>query len=185
MKPEKIRTVKADGYNIKPITEIVFHNIPSNRKVCGVYKIMFGDKYYIGQSFHTAKRAKVHQSEINKLVNCDGTSGKRANIISHVKNNKEITSIHVFMLEECPESELLKTEQKWLTLSKKDSNCLNSNFISYANPSISIAKNFKPIPVNINLTFNTPREYKLYNTFLSELDQVKKNPRVNLKKWFS
>lgn len=184
VKQDKIRLLENEGFYHKPIRKVILHNIPANRKVCGIYKIMFGEKFYIGQSFHVGKRMKQHRAEINKIF-CSGTpSGKKANIINHLKENTEIDSMDVFVLEECNESNLQNTEQKWLSEYKNDSHCLNSNFTSFTTPHVAAANKFKPVTVKTEFVFNTKREVSLYEKFLSELNQVRINPRVNLNKWY-
>lgn len=182
MTEEKIRIVKCEGFMTGPIKEIIYHDVPINQRRCGIYKLVFGEKYYIGQSIHISKRAKAHQYEIARIFNSNQPSGKRANLIDHLRNNKGITSIHVFVLERCAEIDLQKTEQKWLSKSKNDKNCLNSNFTALITPNVAMANKFKPVEVSINIVLNTQRELNLYNTFRSNLNAVKLNPRVNLDK---
>lgn len=47
-----------------------------------------------------------------------------------------------------------------------------------------MARNFKPVSIKVQIELKTQKELNLYNTFLSELAVIKKNPRATLKKWF-
>jgi len=144
-----------------------------------VFKFYYGDKYIISMGKYLKNAL-----EINKVFNTASASGKKAAILNHLKSDASINSMEVFVLEECKECDFQTTEQKWLHQSKGDTNCLNSNFVSYTTPHVAMRNNFKPVTVKPEFVFNTKREVSLYEKFLSELNQVRINPRVNLNKWY-
>lgn len=148
--------------------------------------MVFGNKYYIGQSYHIAKRAGTHMSEINSIImyrdgtNSDGNIGKKANIIEHLLANRKIRKIDVFILEECKECDLQNREQEWLLKSKGDLKCLNKNFVSFDTPTQRDNKKIEGTKVSVELELNTRREKNLYEKFLKELEILKEKPHAKI-----
>lgn len=109
--------------NLKKIRLKVDHISP---KMC-VYRIWFGEKYYIGSTIDLIARMKWHYRTIN-----DCFAGKRVgknsqtNIMNHLMDNPEITEGLVEIICFCKnERELVTLEKAALLPIYKHPNCLN------------------------------------------------------------
>lgn len=98
-------------------------------KIC-IYRIWFGNKFYIGATMDSYKRILGHITTINA-----GLEGKRTgknsitNIVNHLLDNPFIETGYFELLQECEtEMELVDIEHEWLYPCKDNPNCLNQNF---------------------------------------------------------
>lgn len=92
-----------------------------------VYKIWFGNKYYIGSAKEINARISLH---FNSILQCfDGRNigrNSQTNIMHHLMKNPSITEGIVDILAFVKsEHELVQEEKKWLDSSFRDINCLN------------------------------------------------------------
>ena len=98
-------------------------------KIC-IYRIWFGNKFYIGATLDSYKRLIQHIASIDGCFN-----GKRVgknsitNIVNHLKDNPFIETAFFELLEECEtEIDIVDAEHEWLYVEKGNPNCLNQNF---------------------------------------------------------
>lgn len=98
-------------------------------KVC-IYRIWFGNKFYIGATLNSYERILSHLSTIAAAF-----EGKRlgknsiTNIVNHLIANPIIETAFFELLEECEnEIDLVDAEHEWLYPCKDNPNCLNQNF---------------------------------------------------------
>jgi len=98
-------------------------------KTC-IYRIWFGNKFYIGATVNSYNRMISHISSIK-----NGFDGKRigknsiTNIVNHLKSNPYIETAFFEVLEECSnELDLVDAEHDWLCNFEGDENCLNQTF---------------------------------------------------------
>ena len=98
-------------------------------KIC-IYRIWFGNKYYIGATMDSSKRIMYHIKAIEA-----GFKGQRigmnsiTRMVNHLKENPIIETAFFELLEECEnEIDLVDGEHEWLYPCKGDPNCLNVNF---------------------------------------------------------
>lgn len=119
-----------------------FHFMPYRRlpQAGGIYKLWFGEKYYIGRSRCLYTRMYSHRSDLFKRVNglmkpddiyYDPELDAFKHIVAHLKTIPELEEIKVQILCYCStDDELVAMEQKWLTKAKKEGNCLNYGFVA-------------------------------------------------------
>lgn len=112
--------------------DIVYYNA-ADRKKRGVYKLFFGEKYYIGRGKALWNRIYIHKCDIKKrLAGLKETTDLdyMRNVIAHVKE----TGLKVatcFLIKECVTvDDLVNEEQKAFDLAKNDPNCLNVGFVA-------------------------------------------------------
>lgn len=98
-------------------------------KIC-IYRILFGNKFYIGATMDSYKRVLTHISSIDGCF--DGKRvGKNSitNIVNHLKENPIIQTGFFELLEECEnEIDLVDAEHEWLYPHKDNPDCLNVVF---------------------------------------------------------
>lgn len=114
----------------------------------GVYKIWFGNKYYIGSTKSLYRRKSSHINNLNKLIN-NLQVGESSNhkILKHLFMNLDITTGEMELLQEVnTEEELSPVEKMYLDEAMKDENCLNHSPLAIR-PSFS--KEPKPNPLAI------------------------------------
>ncbi len=102
--------------------------------MCGVYKLMIGDKYILGhiQKLHQAR--KSYWNSIGKIM-ADPTEALQDpqhyfhKIALHLQTYpSDATVVAVIrMLEECEPDKLTSVRAQWNEKCKKDSKCLNNN----------------------------------------------------------
>lgn len=97
-----------------------------NPKMC-VYKIWFGDKFYIGSSVDLNKRMQDHYRMILSCFRGERNGrNSQTNMMNHLKANPHIQEGIVEILEFCKsEYELVFAERKHLQPVYKTPNCLN------------------------------------------------------------
>ncbi len=97
----------------------------------GIYKIWFGNKYYIGSTIDTLDRMKYHYFSLvfaftqgEKIGNNSTTK-----MVNHLLCNPHIKNAFVELIQCCnTEYDLVAAEKKWLTPCEHDANCLNYQF---------------------------------------------------------
>lgn len=97
----------------------------------GIYRIWFGQKYYIGATTNTKERMWYHSTHLYKAFNYGEKLGKNSTskIVNHLLCNPYIKTAFVELLQECiREIDLVEAEYKWLSPCENDSNCLNYQF---------------------------------------------------------
>jgi hypothetical protein len=119
---------------------IKFNWLPSKSKpkAGGIYKIWFGEKYYIGRSRYLIGRCRGHENYTYKRLNglikpdkIDKELDYYKKIVAHLKKNKKIVEAKVEVLEYCDHDYWLYIkENKHLKAAKNDQNCLNMGFES-------------------------------------------------------
>jgi hypothetical protein len=170
----KKTVIKNDGFPGFVIGDIVLDGIYRNRKRCGVYKITYGDKFYIGSSVHVLKRAKEHRSAINSHFRWPSNNSRvSASVLDHIRANRDIKTMFVEMLEDCSESELHLVEKSWLKKSSCNSKCLNAVFNPTIAPYTKKKIEFKPVVITEKLNIDTLKEFELWAKFLAELKKLK------------
>lgn len=99
----------------------------------GVYRLWFGNKYYIGATKNTFNRMIGHITSINRCF--DGYRvGKNSitNIVIFLSKNQWIQTGFIELLEPVHlEEQLVDAEQGWFNKCYSDCNCLNERFTSY------------------------------------------------------
>ena len=97
---------------------------------CCIYRIWFGNKFYIGATLNSYERILGHTRAIYGAL-----AGKRlgknsvTNIVTHLKANQFIETAFFEVLEECnSELDLVDAEHDWLCNFKGHPDCLNQNF---------------------------------------------------------
>lgn len=118
--------------------QIDFEWMPSRKrpKSGGIYRLWFGEKYYIGRSRTLKYRIKSHRSDINaRLAGTykdplyDPNIDMYQHVIKHIKKLKGVTLFKAEVLIYCDtDDELVANEQKWFDKVKSDKNCLNYGF---------------------------------------------------------
>lgn len=98
----------------------------------GVYKINFGDMFYIGKAINVSRRLKTHQNEINMvLAGRNGSSNHRVHnaIARYLHAHPEITVATAVLLEEYvagPNKQSLEDrEVRWIESFTPSPLCLN------------------------------------------------------------
>lgn len=93
----------------------------------GIYKIWFGEKYYIGSSKNITRRKSSHINTLNNLINNLHTgSASNYNILKHLFINLDITCGLMELLQEVEnEEDLSKTEAMYILDCENDENSLN------------------------------------------------------------
>lgn len=94
---------------------------------CGIYKIVFGELYYIGSSNNIKRRIKQHQREINfslqvKIINPKGAYKKIKKYLDFHRRVKKYTA---YVIDSCEEKYLRALEKQYINASIKDNNCVN------------------------------------------------------------
>lgn len=101
----------------------------------GIYKIDFGERFYIGCANWVLPRMKQHARSINKILS--GSPMTPANdyychIISHLRKYPEITTGIVCVLEEVPrDGRIFDVEKKWKRFLNGAGMCLNTTESQY------------------------------------------------------
>jgi hypothetical protein len=110
----------AIGINIEIVNEL------DNNKM-GIYKIWFGEKYYIGSSKNITRRKSSHINTLNKLINNMHTgAASNYNILKHLFINLDITCGYMELLQEVEnEEDLSKIEAMYILDFDNDENSLN------------------------------------------------------------
>ena len=105
----------------------------SNLDLMCIYRIWFGEKFYIGATADSFKRIVGHYSYI--MEGLDGKHvGKNSvtNIVNHLRSNPHINTGYFEVLEICKdEYELVDAENEWLIHFKGNKNCLNVNYYAH------------------------------------------------------
>lgn len=102
----------------------IFKNKPL-LKSC-IYRIWFGDCYYIGSTKNIYNRVNGHQSELDKqLTKKNISSGTYRKIVCHILNTIGISCAVVEIIRPCPEEDLHKTERECHLKVLDDPQCLN------------------------------------------------------------
>lgn len=115
--------------------DFVFLNGKSSNK-SGIYKIWFGDHYYIGAALNFNERMKAHQDTLISAFYTGRRIGNNSTtkIVNHLLCNQHIKIAFVQILELCDtELSLVDAEHKWLYPCKNDSKCLNFSFKVHRN----------------------------------------------------
>lgn len=102
-------------------------------KMC-IYRIWFGNKYYIGSTANSFNRLCLHQRTFWRWFTFNERVGKNSvtNICNHVINSPYISTGYFELLLEIFKEEYLPVEEyKLLQQSFGDSNCLNYQFTTY------------------------------------------------------
>lgn len=101
-----------------------------NKNGCGIYKISFANKYYIGCSNNIFKRIREHRRLINYLMEKEilVAMGAYRKIKKMLVSNSRIDIAICTILEECEEKFLIAVEREYLIKSVNDKNCLNESF---------------------------------------------------------
>lgn len=99
---------------------------------CGVYRISFGKKYYIGCSNNIARRLMEHQKHINYIMQMEVllAMGCYREMKKHLVSYSKIKVAKCMILEKCEEKNLIHLEGMYLLAASKDNNCLNRSFPS-------------------------------------------------------
>ena len=174
---EKIDTFTVDCkcFYKTPISNIILHGIPPTGKTCGIYKICFGDYFYIGQSFNILNRIETHVRVINKHYNERSFKVKPTQkVMDCIDRDKNLKEVNVHLLEACGIFKLATAEYRWLRKHILDDKCLNSVYDMRHSP--SFFKN--PIKIGsqeLKFDLATKEQIKLYKKFLVDLKYLKKN----------
>lgn len=105
-------------------------------KRSGVYKLWFGDKFYIGRSRHLNDRLRSHERDLNRRKNgrwwnITGPQDFYQFVIMHLKKNPQINVAYMEVLEYCKtDEELIAAEQKYFDMHEWDVNCLNLGLVA-------------------------------------------------------
>ena len=83
----------------------------------GVYKLVIGERYYIGSTKRLSRRKSAHWQMLTKQRKHSNQKVMAA--------FEEHGSFEFVILEHCEADQLLEIEQKYLDLAKNDPNCLN------------------------------------------------------------
>jgi hypothetical protein len=102
----------------------------SHMGMCGIYRIWFGDKFYVGATMNTTNRMGNHLHTIRKYYfGSYPFKNSATNIVNHLKGNEYIQTGFYELLEECKcELDLVDAENDWLSCFLGDRNCLNYSF---------------------------------------------------------
>lgn len=106
-----------------------------NPDVEGVYRIWFGDKFYIGRSRKIAYRKRCHEQDLIRRFQADnpikGQFDYYQLIIAHLLKNPQISEAKMEILEVCEgDDALVAAEQKWFNKYEWDTNCLNLGLVA-------------------------------------------------------
>lgn len=123
---------------VKPLRKLTFEWIRKSGKTSagGVYRLWFGDKFYIGRTRCLVTRMSAHLSDLNahlagKRKVADPALDYYQKIIKHLKSDKKLSVVRVQILQFCKnDDELVATEQKCFDRYVNDKNCLNFGFIA-------------------------------------------------------
>lgn len=102
----------------------------------GVYKIWFGDKFYIGRTRYLWKRIRSHERDLNnrkkgRWWTITGPQDFYQFVIAHLKKNPQIQVAYMEVLERCDTDEaLVAAEQKYFDMHEWDTNCLNLGLVA-------------------------------------------------------
>lgn len=121
---------------IKPRITIEWHKSVKKPPEGGaVYRLWFGDKFYIGRSRAVRYRLKSHQSSLRvrlvskKPVQCHNDFYQF--VIAHLLANPDITVAYMEILELCnDDAGLVASEQKYFDKYIWDKRCLNLGFVA-------------------------------------------------------
>lgn len=93
----------------------------------GIYKIWFGDKYYVGSSKNISRRLVSHINTLNRLIlNVNVGSASNYNILNHLFLNLDITCGYMELIHEVlNEEDLSKTELMYIQDCNNDEFSLN------------------------------------------------------------
>ena len=106
--------------------DIIIRNELDKNKM-GIYKIWFGEKYYVGSSKNISRRKWWHIHNLNKLIN-NLQTGEASNnkILKHLFINLDITCGEMELLQEVEnQDDLSKIEAMYLENIDDDENSLN------------------------------------------------------------
>ena len=106
--------------------DVQIRNLLDKNKMC-IYRIWFGNKYYIGSTKNMARRRWNHVVNLNKLIyNLQTGEASNYNILKHLFMNLDITCGEMELLKEVEtEAELSPMEEMYLKEAVDDENCLN------------------------------------------------------------
>lgn len=91
--------------------------------VCGIYRIVFNDHFYIGKSVDIVRRASLHACTFRNLV----TANKKDKVSQFIRSNPDLYILHLELLEACEPEFLIEREQYYLDKHLKEERCLNTN----------------------------------------------------------
>lgn len=123
---------------VKKPRELTFEWVRKSGKTSagGVYKLWFGDKFYIGRSRCLVQRMSSHLNDLNarlsgKRIPSDPTLDYYQKVIKHLKKNKDIVVVRIEIVRFCKtDDELVANEQKQFDKHINDEMCLNFGFVA-------------------------------------------------------
>lgn len=120
LKPRSIVIRYADGF---PRQE---------EPVCGIYRIIVGDCFYIGRSVDIKRRASQHFKEINAILKLPEVIPNHymGKVRDYLLSNPAIKKIYFELLEGCSSDTINECEQVWFDKFNGDDKCLNFGFVS-------------------------------------------------------
>jgi hypothetical protein len=109
---------------------------PKDRFARCIYKISFGERFYIGAADWLERRMRSHKSTINRLLagtlQMNEKNDYYCHIITHLQKYPEIVEGIVTVLEEVPRDVyIFDVEKKWKRQLSRDGMCLNTTELQY------------------------------------------------------
>lgn len=104
---------------------IGLESLPKNQ--CGVYKIWFGKKYYIGKSTDIKKRVQWHRRHVIRALQelNFGSLGAHKNMLYHIWLTPSVKFARVEVLRRCHPIKVDNAEKRFIWAARNDNNCLN------------------------------------------------------------
>ena len=96
----------------------------------GVYRIWFGDRFYIGSSSNIYNRMRLHESDLSRYLGkgrlAPESGSWQANLIG--EDTDRVIVGRVEILDICSEEDHFMLEDQYLKAAEGDPRCLNSRF---------------------------------------------------------
>lgn len=137
-----------------------------NRYASGIYKITFGEKFYIGRTYFLFSRWYAHYLDIHKGINGDLPNHKLefyGSLINYLQENQRIKVGYIQLIKVCQDyQDMCASEDIILRSYKGHPDIVNKNLSSQISP--------KAAKFMIQLVFKKDKKF-FYNPFYKEIFQ--------------
>lgn len=100
------------------------------RNSMAVYRLWFGKKYFIFKGMKLAQSIENVSAQIKREIQVPKENSIMIKLVAYVRSAR-VTIMDVEVLKETDDQvDLLLTEYEWLQASKKDEDCLNTDFVN-------------------------------------------------------
>jgi hypothetical protein len=104
----------------------------ADKDCAAIYRLRVGEKYYIGSTGHTTKRAALHEWRINKSLLPGWSPGRNSPtlIYAHLRDHPEIETLYLEVIAIVDSDDgLVEGEQFQFNICATDQNCLNFRLV--------------------------------------------------------